>query len=357
MYQRATDKRAVEAKVIGAGKFNQRSTHKERQDFLAELIKQSSTEENMPVPSDEELNDMIARTEEEFELFQQMDREYEKEMEDRYKALGKPVPSRLVSKEELPQWLFEATENDVKHGTMAQDGAAADGMSDLRLGRGKRRRQTVRYMEMTDEQFENAMLASDDEEDEDAYEDDDQSEMDNEFETPRKKQRRKSENIDVSKQTTMEAENDGADGLSNISALRKEELVAQLHEVEKKITTPEQQLFFQVYKDVLLVTDGDGFCISDPFLQLPDKELYPDYYNVVKNPISFQEIEDKIVANAYTDLEQMAADVELLTTNAQMYNLEGSAIHNDSITLWNRFLESKREIEQTMPSVQEDGEQ
>jgi hypothetical protein len=69
IYKRAEEKRNAELKVIAAGKFNQKSTHKERQEMLEELIRNKSLYEDMPVPNDEELNEMLARTDEEFELF------------------------------------------------------------------------------------------------------------------------------------------------------------------------------------------------------------------------------------------------------------------------------------------------
>lgn len=62
----------VDEKVIQAGMFDQKSTGKERHQFLETILMQETQEEQDEdeVPDDETINQMIARTEEEFEIFQ-----------------------------------------------------------------------------------------------------------------------------------------------------------------------------------------------------------------------------------------------------------------------------------------------
>ncbi|KAK3755564.1 hypothetical protein QZH41_005945 [Actinostola sp. cb2023] len=72
----------VDEKVIQAGMFNQNSTSSERKAFLVALLSSTDEEpvvveeeEESEVPDDETVNQMIARSEEEFELFQRIDKE------------------------------------------------------------------------------------------------------------------------------------------------------------------------------------------------------------------------------------------------------------------------------------------
>jgi SWI/SNF-related matrix-associated actin-dependent regulator of chromatin subfamily A member 2/4 len=62
----------VDEKVIQAGMFNNKSTGNERQQFLQKILLQESTrgdEEEDEVPDDEIVNQMIARSEDEYNLF------------------------------------------------------------------------------------------------------------------------------------------------------------------------------------------------------------------------------------------------------------------------------------------------
>ncbi|CAF1259304.1 unnamed protein product, partial [Didymodactylos carnosus] len=84
---RAKYKLNVDVKVIQAGMFNRSSTSSERQQFLEQILVEDDEEQTSggtadeeDLPDDETINQMIARTEHEFNLFNRMDiarREYE----------------------------------------------------------------------------------------------------------------------------------------------------------------------------------------------------------------------------------------------------------------------------------------
>jgi SWI/SNF-related matrix-associated actin-dependent regulator of chromatin subfamily A protein 2/4 len=62
----------VDEKVIQAGMFNNKSTGNERKQFLQQILLQETEEEGEEedeVPDDEVINQMIARSEEEYNLF------------------------------------------------------------------------------------------------------------------------------------------------------------------------------------------------------------------------------------------------------------------------------------------------
>lgn len=84
--------------------FDQKSTGTERRQFLQTILQQDDTEdeEENEVPDDETVNQMIARTEAEFELFQRMDLERRREDS----KLGAERRPRLMEENELPDWLL-----------------------------------------------------------------------------------------------------------------------------------------------------------------------------------------------------------------------------------------------------------
>lgn len=92
----------MDEKVIQAGMFDQKSTGSERQQFLQTILHQDDNEEEEEneVPDDEMINMMIARSEEEIEIFKRMDVERKKEDEEIH-----PGRDRLIDESELPDWL------------------------------------------------------------------------------------------------------------------------------------------------------------------------------------------------------------------------------------------------------------
>ena len=70
--------------------------------------------------------------------------------------------------------------------------------------------------------------------------------------------------------------------------------------------------------------------IVGPFLELPPKKLYPDYYNFIPEPIALDIIEKKINNSSYVSLKDFGTDIALLAKNAKTYNEDGSMIYNDA---------------------------
>ncbi|KAG0006693.1 hypothetical protein BGZ80_005173, partial [Entomortierella chlamydospora] len=99
-------------------------------------------------------------------------------------------------------------------------------------------------------------------------------------------------------------------------------------------------------------TDKSGRLISELFLELPDREEYPDYYLTIKNPIAFDIIRDKLDSGLYDNenIVNFSKDLLTLTSNAKEYNRKGSPIHRDAMTL-------EAQIELAMQFLLEDGSQ
>lgn len=97
----------VDEKVIQAGMFDQKSTGVERRQFLQNLLEadEEADEDENEAPDDETINQMLARTEDEFNVYQRMD--VERKVAERQQA--KPEP-RLMDRKELPDWIIRDEE-------------------------------------------------------------------------------------------------------------------------------------------------------------------------------------------------------------------------------------------------------
>ncbi len=73
--------------------------------------------------------------------------------------------------------------------------------------------------------------------------------------------------------------------------------------------------------------------IIGPFLELPTKKIYPDYYNFIADPIAMDMIEKRVATHAYSSLKDLSTDVALLAKNAKTYNEDGSMLYNDAIAI------------------------
>lgn len=71
-----------------------------------------------------------------------------------------------------------------------------------------------------------------------------------------------------------------------------------------------------------------------PFTKLPPKKLYPDYYDIIKEPISLSEIQKKESKEKYLDADAFLADFKLLMDNAHTYNDPTSWIAVDAKQLY-----------------------
>jgi ATP-dependent helicase STH1/SNF2 len=141
---RANYKLDLDGKVIQAGKFDNKSTEADREAFLRSLLEDSSVgQEEEDAEDDDDINEMIARTEDELNLFKQMDIERRDEDLRIWRERGNtgPMPDRLIQLEELPE-------------VYRQDDISSEEEDPDDYGRGQRARGRVYYDDfLTEEQF------------------------------------------------------------------------------------------------------------------------------------------------------------------------------------------------------------
>ncbi|KAK0660897.1 Protein polybromo-1 [Lasiodiplodia hormozganensis] len=76
--------------------------------------------------------------------------------------------------------------------------------------------------------------------------------------------------------------------------------------------------------------DKTGRPIATSFLDLPDKDTIPEYYQEIKLPIAFSTIEAKLQAREYSTLAAVESDVKRMVNNAKQFNDKNSAIYADA---------------------------
>ncbi|XP_046634801.1 protein polybromo-1-like isoform X2 [Daphnia pulicaria] len=107
----------------------------------------------------------------------------------------------------------------------------------------------------------------------------------------------------------------------------------------------EDNMYEELFAAVMNATSSDGRLLHSVFQLLPSRRLYPDYYQVIENPIDLKQIATKIQANEYSNLNEMEKDLNLLTKNACSYNEPGSQIYKDAKLLRKTVSSRKAEIE------------
>ena len=344
--EKANFKKDMDGKVIQAGKFDNKSTNEERDALLrtlldAEAVDALTEQDEM---DDEDLNEIMARSEDEKKLFEEMDAERAKDPE---YGPGKPLP-RLMGEDELPNIYLE-------------DNPIQEEIEEL-AGRGARERTRVKYDDgLTEEQW---LMAVDD--DEDTIEDAiarknariDKRNANKEKRSGRRpgldssaEVSRESSEVPVSRRkgrggktngTKRKADDDADDTpvakkkRSSKPAKRQDALsVSERNTLQKILTkTYNHLMHFQVPAEPTSSDEEDDSPavrnVIGPFMKLVPKAHYPDYYMIIQNPIAMDHIDKRIKKEQYQSLREFMDDIKLLCNNARTYNEDGSILFQDA---------------------------
>ena len=359
--ERANFKLDMDGKVIQAGKFDNKSTNEEREAMLRVMLESAEAAEVLEQDEmdDDDLNMIMARSEGELELFQKMDEERER--------TGKYGPNkklqRLLGESELPD-IYLQDDNPVVEEIEEQ------------TGRGARERNRVRYDDgLTEEQW---LEAVDNDEDtiEDAIArkeakqarrggnknrkgstlngDSPMPSRDSSEEPPPPKKRGRKPKIE--KRKADEASIDGDAGPRKRGRQAAPKVVETLTSEERSVV---QKVLNNVYDYLLdLETDidestGDGRPVIDPFLELVDRQYWPDYYEIIRNPICMNDIKKKINRKVYQSLKEFRSDIGLLCNNCRMYNDDKSDLFRDANFIEEMSVKKLREETEQYPDFQD----
>uniref|UniRef100_A0A183V7M0 SWI/SNF related, matrix associated, actin dependent regulator of chromatin, subfamily a, member 4 n=1 Tax=Toxocara canis TaxID=6265 RepID=A0A183V7M0_TOXCA len=288
----------VDEKVIQAGKFDQRSTGAERRQILEQIIRaESEDDEENEVPDDETINQMVARSEEEFDLFQKMDIERRRQEAAEYRR--KP---RLIEDDEIPEGIIKASQHSIEE----EKEPHKDKFIIERIDR--RHRKEVDYSQdlMSDRDWLKSI-------DEDIDEEEEEEEEERKRKKKKERGRRKRHFDDDDDDDTP----------------------------KRKKPAPElTAILNKLYEALVTYKTSSGHEVAGAFEQLPSRRELPDYYEVIEKPMDLNKMKRKIKEGRYSSVQDMGKDLKLLCANARKYNIDGSEIFNDSVLLesvWNKI--------------------
>ena len=357
--ERANFKLDMDGKVIQAGKFDNKSTNEERDAMLRIMLESAEAAEDLGQEEmdDDELNRLMARSEGEEAMFAQMDRDRLKN--DQY-GPGKKYP-RLLCEAELPDIYV----ND--------DNPVVEEIEETNFGRGARERTRVKYDDgLTEEQWLEA-VDNDDDTIEAAIarkeakvakrhktkgsrpggaEDSPAPSRESSEEPIPKKRGRKPK---AEKRKADEASLDGEAGPRKRGRPTPNKIQETLSTEERALLQKIVNLVYEALND--LEEEGDDNIpnrgIIDPFIALPDKWDYPDYYQIIKNPICMEQIKKKINKKEYQSLKQFMQDIRLLCNNCRTYNEDTSLLYQDANMIEQTALDILKKETEAHPDMQD----
>nr|XP_031863638.1 uncharacterized protein CI109_000890 [Kwoniella shandongensis]KAA5530710.1 hypothetical protein CI109_000890 [Kwoniella shandongensis] len=357
---RAQQKLAIDGKVIQAGKFDDVTSSAEYEALLAKAFEANTEDDNEETDEldDDELNELLARGDEELGIFTRMDEDRKKNKLVDWKASGKKgeLPPPLMQESELPPFYRRDIGQE-----MAEQVANED-----EQGRGRRTKADVRYTDgLTDDQFIAALENSDDDVDDAA----DRKRKRAEKKAERKRMNellsqaeaegkpldvttviKRDENESPSPSPAVEDQESTLPVMTPVGGMKKkrgrpsksatpsvqgDELVP--HKRRKigggsaglggQVQGSEIQLMMKLYNQTNALKSDLGEDLNQFFVTPVSKKDYPDYYVVIAQPIAMSQIKAKIGKPSY-NLQQFRSDMHLLWNNARTYNQEGSWVFN-----------------------------
>ncbi|KAF7731676.1 hypothetical protein EC973_008847 [Apophysomyces ossiformis] len=341
----------IDGKVIQAGKFDNRSTDEDREAFLRSLLEDKNDEQNdVEVEEDmddEELNEMLKRSDQEMVIFKKIDAERVRSETEFYRRMGfrGKKPERLIQEDELPE-IYRREEEPEKD----------DVPSFLEYGRGQRVKEAVRYDDgLTEEQWVNAL------EDEDVDLD--------ELVASRESRRRRMDKISEFGDDALDANGrrsrrkefgtvpyeESGSYPKKRGRPKKGEPDKRKHPRKDELAGPDTvaphvrqqmtRIFEECYNAVLESVEEDEHSYRKRctlFMDLVSKRDYPLYYTMIKNPIAMKMIKKRIHSPYYKSIAQFRDEFHLMFNNARIFNEEGSVVYQDADEM-QKILDAKLE--------------
>ncbi|KAH3673326.1 hypothetical protein WICMUC_003786 [Wickerhamomyces mucosus] len=110
------------------------------------------------------------------------------------------------------------------------------------------------------------------------------------------------------------------------------------------IDKPFEQRIKNVLRTLKREKDRNSTLITFYFEKLPDSREFPEYYNVITDPMSLDEIRKKIKQRKYRDVKSFVDDIKKMLENAKYFNEQNSPIYAQAVdfeVLFNRSIEEE----------------
>ncbi|ODQ58973.1 hypothetical protein WICANDRAFT_84671 [Wickerhamomyces anomalus NRRL Y-366-8] len=317
--ERALQKLDIDGKVIQAGKFDNKSTSEEQEAFLKKLLESEGSrndEENEEL-DDDELNEILARGDAEKELFTRMDLERATNEKIAQRKAG-GYKERLLPESELPP-IF--TEDITEHLKQEEE----------ELGRTREKKRVYYDDGLTEEQWLLAM-------------DNDDDSVEAAIARKRAAQERRNKRYSERDSLANSPEPQGR------RAKRSRSGTADVRDEDddEHDFDPEEEEANTLLGEIEVLKSENGHLFSEFFVDLPSRKLYPDYYQIILQPVSINSIRKSLKSGKIKNFEGFKETLGKIFTNAKFYNEEGSSVFEDAVALEKYANEKLEDIEKKL---------
>ncbi|ODN99502.1 hypothetical protein L198_03346 [Cryptococcus wingfieldii CBS 7118] len=87
-----------------------------------------------------------------------------------------------------------------------------------------------------------------------------------------------------------------------------------------------KELGMRIWQKIMEAQTKDGEPMAEPFVKLPPKRQFPDYYETIKHPMSLEIVKQRLDKQEYDTLKDVVADIGQIFNNAKRYNVRESAL-------------------------------
>lgn len=288
---------------------------------------------------DDQINEMMAGSEEELKLYQSMDKEYHSQRlrnwQTYHNSVNKrtplpPLPPLLMDAHDLPPWMTEDCWHP-KYSVLMRDM-----MCTTTIASGSRQGMVAAAPKKKGNRKANGLNSDDD-----STYDEQQLHLIDETasdiyvvagKTMRKRKDVKYDDGMTDKQYTKYVER---------ITTEAEHKVVTAAPIQKNSNKASDTMIYQdllgVLSQLQQIRKDDGSFLASLFVDKPPRQYYPDYYILIPHPISLKNISNKLKKLEYDYFEQIALDFALMSHNARVYNLDTSPIFRDCETIRSEF--------------------
>ncbi|TID18140.1 hypothetical protein CANINC_003881, partial [Pichia inconspicua] len=335
--EKAHQKLDIDGKVIQAGKFDNKSSAEEQEAYLKRLLEEDKDKDKNNENDnydDFEINEILARNDDEMQIFDELDREraesdrlrntprlmvddevpqvFKEDMSihlvEKDDGTSRRIKKRVVYDDGLTeeQWLQAMDDdNDSVEAAIARKRARAE---KLRKSKANKINGDVDGGEDDDDDVDND---NDEDDDPEIHIDSDSDEEVYEEDLPSRKRQRLSRGS-----TPLNNTNNGNTNNNNVKVEKKKILKDSL---PKWITRS-----YSLLDELENLKDENGTNAGGIFIKLPSRKFYADYYKIIKHAVSLNQIRKQLETKKILDFDTVINELRQMFVNARTYNEEGS---------------------------------
>ncbi|WVQ70702.1 hypothetical protein IAR50_000224 [Cryptococcus sp. DSM 104548] len=100
----------------------------------------------------------------------------------------------------------------------------------------------------------------------------------------------------------------------------------EIADADPKDPARAKELGMRIWQKIMEAQTKDGEPMAEPFVKLPPKRQFPDYYDTIKHPMSLEIVKQRLDKQEYDTLKDVVADLGQIFNNAKRYNVKESAL-------------------------------